>query len=520
MGVGLGWTAMARGAAAGLEDIERRDREEEDRQYLLKRREREDTAWQQQQEDRDYTLRRREVTDKREDEDYQMRREAALRTKQVQDAMRTFGASNFTDLSGYVDIANAYMPDGKIVDWKPTGKGTFLITKQTEDGKTVTKEVDADDIGANLQLLADPNKWYEAEQAKKAKAAERDFELTKIRTRGEEDRKTERVKARLKEGEGLGVGSKADKELRLRVSQGLGVLQGAYGGRMEGGMWFPDPENTDKGMAAYRIMEAMIRHGNSDPIDAAAEARRKAESIAAIAEKTAADEGLEGTELEARKNELIADLARQEAERYRKQKPALSREKPDKGGAGTDKKPSGGKYNWQPVTKETLPAGLTESDLTKIKPGKVYKLKSEDGKAEFAIRRDKDGKLEITRLSGDKQKPAQKPENPTPESESQQKPQKQADKRAALKRKNDRDTIRRVDKMLSSKKKITKAMARAQLKRLKKIDPKEVKRGTAPFKGDYERLQNAISRLESILKEPDGAPMSGVVERGTKLARK
>ncbi len=196
----LGLSAMVRGAAAGLEDIKNQQKEEEDRQYELRRREREETEWKQKQEDRQYRLKRREITDQREDEDYEMKREAAQRTKQVQDAMRDFGASGFTDLTPFVEVTNNFLTDGKIVDWQRTNDGNFLIRKQMGTGEIDERKVTPDQIGMGLQLIADPKKWYEAEKVRRAKEAEREFELKKIRTKGEEDRKTERVKSGLSSG--------------------------------------------------------------------------------------------------------------------------------------------------------------------------------------------------------------------------------------------------------------------------------------------------------------------------------
>lgn len=63
-------------------------------------------------------------------------------------------------------------------------------------------------------------------------------------------------------------GSKVDKEMRLRVQQGLGPLQGYYGGKLEGGIWFPEEGNKDQGLDAQSIMEHLVRNSNQDPVKA------------------------------------------------------------------------------------------------------------------------------------------------------------------------------------------------------------------------------------------------------------
>lgn len=65
----------------------------------------------------------------------------------------------------------------------------------------------------------------------------------------------------------------------LKATNGLSQLQARYGGRLEGGMWFPDKENRDIAIKANSAYERYIKAGH-DPMEAAEAAINEAEGKA------------------------------------------------------------------------------------------------------------------------------------------------------------------------------------------------------------------------------------------------
>jgi hypothetical protein len=63
----------------------------------------------------------------------------------------------------------------------------------------------------------------------------------------------------------------------------LHVLQPRYGGKFEGGMWFPDEKNQDVALRAFQIYEQLSSGANAlAPMEAATQAAQKAEREQAL----------------------------------------------------------------------------------------------------------------------------------------------------------------------------------------------------------------------------------------------
>ena len=73
----------------------------------------------------------------------------------------------------------------------------------------------------------------------------------------------------------------------LKATDGIKVLQSRYGGRFEGGMWFPDEKNRDVAVRAHTAFEKRIASGMT-PMAAADAAIRDAEGAPSVPVATGA----------------------------------------------------------------------------------------------------------------------------------------------------------------------------------------------------------------------------------------
>ena len=319
MGMGYGFGQMVQGMSRGLDDIERRQQEEEDRQYLLKRRQRDDTQWEQGQEDRRYRLQRQRITDQRQDQQYRVAKEQQDFIRSFDNAMRRYAFTNGADYSGLVDLYNNEFHDGYTINARRDRKGQYSVEFLDRDGRLVGKKdgLTFDQFGELAISMRDPQKWLEAKQQAMAKEEDRDFELRKLREEYRLKGDLEKTKAQYSGGKdgGLGLGSAASKEMRQIVGQGLTTLRSTYGGRLDGGMWFPDEANKDEASIAYALMEQRIRQGEQNGQAAALAARMEARSVVQAADEQLRREGFDPAELddagEERRSELILSFGSQ-----------------------------------------------------------------------------------------------------------------------------------------------------------------------------------------------------------------
>ncbi|HFD88262.1 MAG TPA: hypothetical protein ENJ35_11385 [Gammaproteobacteria bacterium] len=322
MGSGYGLSRIVQGAARGVsgaldyeqgkEDRAKEDllfnQGQEDRKYTNKRRrvtdKRTDT-------EHEYQLGRREITDERADEQYAIQKELQEFQLEFNSALSQFGMTG--DPKSIEKLYNEKYPDGGKVKVIQEKDGSYSLTF-TKDGRTVNemKNLSVDDFGSLAMGMKDPAAWLAARKETSAKAAEMKHDIDKIDRKGEWDMKVKQAS----EGAGsaggsVGLASKLGKEQRQVVGQGLTSLRQTYGGKMEGGFWFPDEANKDEAQVAFSLLEKKIRGGQTNGQQAALEARTEAMKVTAAAETQVKKEGLSGEDAAARRSELILSFGLQ-----------------------------------------------------------------------------------------------------------------------------------------------------------------------------------------------------------------
>lgn len=298
----IGTAALIQGASRGLDDIAARQAQQDDRAYELRRREREDTQYQQGQEDREYTLRRRAVTDRRSDEEYGLRREQQEFTRKFDEAMRRYAMSDGADYQGLVDVYNAHFPDGGKVMMRRDPDGTYAMSFEGRDGRKSAKSgLTFDQVGELAMGMRDPNTWIAHRQATSAKASERQADLsqaiTLARVKGEEDRKTERLKAGYKGDEG---------KIPAYAKELSDLAKEYYGGTYENGMWsfergkeIKAATHADLAERIYATMPAGKRSTNAAHLHAARVMKTIEEQASTKAKSQADDrEGMFSSEID------------------------------------------------------------------------------------------------------------------------------------------------------------------------------------------------------------------------------
>jgi hypothetical protein len=318
---------MIQGVSRGLDDVERRNERKEDRAYELKRRGREDTQYEQGQEDRTYQVSRRQVTDQRTDEQYDIQREQQQFAKDFDEAMRRYAVSDGADYQGLQDIYNNKYPDKGKVMMRRDEDGTFTVQFTRPDGTTEVKEgLNFDQLGEMAMGMRDPNKWMENRRASSAAAAERkgkhEDAVDLERVRGEESRKTERVKAGIK-GED-GKVPEHSKVLATRAKE-------YYGGTFANGMWsFEAGKETKAAVHAdlaerlYLAMPSEKRSTNTAHLRAA----RVMKDIETQAEKVADDEVKAGRIGKRDRDERVEQLTQEFGEQVKAELEARSGAQP------------------------------------------------------------------------------------------------------------------------------------------------------------------------------------------------
>lgn len=237
-------------------------------------------------EQQDFTFDRQKINAGRADEQYKIDQEQKSFARVLDMAMGNF--HNSGDPSPLQELYNKRYPDGGDIQIGRNDDGTYNIIHTDESGKpTKQAGLSQDQISMMAFGMRDPGKYLEHRNNVAAAGAKQKGELDKLTHEYGLKAGLERVKAD-PAGTGKGVaGSKADKEGRLRVQQGLGVLQSHYGGKFEGGVWFPDDSNKDEGFAAQTIMETLVRGQNTDPVKAGYQASAVSSKLFTAARKKA-----------------------------------------------------------------------------------------------------------------------------------------------------------------------------------------------------------------------------------------
>lgn len=313
----LGTAAMIQGLSRGLDDVQERRNRDEDRTYELKRRERDDTQWEQGQEDRAYTVGRRKVTDQRADEQYDIQREQQEFTREFDDAMRRYVMSDGADYQGLQDFYNNKYPNQGKVMMRREADGTFTIQFQRPDGTSEVQEgLSFDQVGELAMGMRDPNQWMQARRAAAAATAERKGKhqdaVALERVKGEEKRKTEGFKAGLP-GTADGKVPEHSKVLATRAKE-------YYGGTFANGMWsFEAGKETKAAVHAdlaerlYLAMPPEKRSTNTAHLRAA----RVMKDIETQAEKIADDEVKAGRISKRDREERVEQLTREFGEQVK-----------------------------------------------------------------------------------------------------------------------------------------------------------------------------------------------------------
>ena len=115
-----------------------------------------------------------------------------------------------------------------------------------------------------------------AEYGLKGELAEKGHGLTmaEIAARGTQDRKT--VAARGAEDRRTKSVADAGEKAVFKATEGMKVLVSRYGGKLEGGMWFPDEANRDVALRASVLLEQNLQRG-LPAMEAASQAAQMAE---------------------------------------------------------------------------------------------------------------------------------------------------------------------------------------------------------------------------------------------------
>ena len=172
MAYGMG--LMVQGGAEGARRFQDYQEEKEDRGYELKRREREDTLFEQGQQDRSYTLARRDFEDARADEQYKIQKRAQDRKLKGQEAIRNWMSTG--DIEGLVSYANEFTTQGIEHQMTKDADGGYTATIMRDGNVLSSKKVTEDEIGQYIMRLTASDPWEtlkgEQDIAREAKTKE------------------------------------------------------------------------------------------------------------------------------------------------------------------------------------------------------------------------------------------------------------------------------------------------------------------------------------------------------------
>ena len=255
----------------------------------------------------DYALNRTKTLDARNDEKYDLDKKQKAFARTLDTAIAQFNVSN--DPSLLQGLYNKRYPDGGTIQITPADDGTYSVVHTDAEGKVSKQDgLTKDQVGIMAFSMRDPKAYIDYRIKQSAEKSKQKAELYRLDREYQHKKDVEAIK---NGGKG-GAGSKADKEYRLRVQQGLGVLQSHYGGKFEGGIWFPDDGNKDEGLAAQAIMESMVRDQGVSPVNAARDAAKVSGKIysaaRAKAKQRAETSGNDSPEQIEKETRLIANI--------------------------------------------------------------------------------------------------------------------------------------------------------------------------------------------------------------------
>lgn len=207
----------------------------------------------------------------REDREYlrgQRSREARVQAMQDEyaqfsnDLNKALGAYMQSQGANYkplVDLYNSRYPSESKLSVTRNEDGTFNVGPVSADGKPLGKPGKAsfDEFGMLAYTMRNPDLYFQNKLKKedqKGRFAESERGVLDTATGGFRPH-----------GKGVGGGkpSEIDKHLRLLTNDAVAVLQSHFGGRFEGGMWFPDEENRDVAMNAIEMAADLVKEGES-----------------------------------------------------------------------------------------------------------------------------------------------------------------------------------------------------------------------------------------------------------------
>lgn len=132
-----------------------------------------------------------------------------------------------------------------------------------EYGKVLTEAAKAQ----AQEAAKNPGRELEHKQRLEIEGKKHGYSMAEIAARGTQDRQTK------------AVGDGADGGGVFKATEGVKVLASRYGGKFEGGMWFPDEANKDVALRANQLLEEKLAQPQyqGKPMDAAAAAAQQAE---------------------------------------------------------------------------------------------------------------------------------------------------------------------------------------------------------------------------------------------------
>lgn len=218
----------------------------------------------------EYAMREQQMEGAREDRDYlrgQRARQERLQVQQdeeaaysqeINNALREFVGSGGTKYQKAAELLNKFNtnPDSKI-GISRNEDGTFIVGAVDLEGKPIGKpnKFTFDDLGKRLYAMSKPEVYFKG-MDQKGRYNESERGVLDTATGGFRPH-------------GPGIrGSKINKEAeearkfqRLLTNDAVAILQSHFGGRFEGGMWFPDEENRDVAMNAIEMAADLIKEG-------------------------------------------------------------------------------------------------------------------------------------------------------------------------------------------------------------------------------------------------------------------
>lgn len=207
------------------------------------------------QEDREYLRGQRD----RESKIQALQDEAMSFSKDIKNALGAYMASAGANYQPIVELYNKRYPSQYKLSVSRNDDGTLNVGAVDEAGKPVGKMNKAtfDEFGVLASTIANPDAYFQ----NKLKHIDQKGRFSESE-RGITDTATGRFAPH---GRGMGKKTKeqieSEKFQRLLTNDAVSILQSHFGGRFEGGMWFPDEENKGVAMNAIEMAADLIKEG-------------------------------------------------------------------------------------------------------------------------------------------------------------------------------------------------------------------------------------------------------------------